>query len=66
MAYSKIKNYNEAILSYEQAIKFNSSKKATTKALYEVSKLKIEMGDYYGASYTLERASSLEVDIKII
>lgn len=24
------------------------------------------MGDYYGASYTLERASSLEVDMKVI
>lgn len=47
-------------------MKFNSSRKATTKALYEVSKLKIELGDYYGASYTLERASSLDVDQKII
>lgn len=34
LAYSKISNYNDAILSYEQAIKFNTSKKATTKALY--------------------------------
>lgn len=59
LAYSKINNYNEAILSYEQAIKFNTSKKATTKALYEITKLKIDMGDYYGASYTLERANSL-------
>jgi tetratricopeptide (TPR) repeat protein len=66
LAYAKMKNFNEAILAFEQAIKFNSSKKATTKALYEVSKLKIELGDYYGASYTLERASSLEVDVKII
>ena len=41
LAFSKMKNYNEAILAFEQAIKFNSSKKATTKALYEVSKLKI-------------------------
>lgn len=47
-------------------MKFNSSRKATTKALYEVSKLKIELGDYYGASYTLERASSLDVDQKVI
>lgn len=41
LAYSKSNNYNEAILSYEQAIKFNTSKKATTKALYEICKLKI-------------------------
>lgn len=66
LAFSKMKNYNEAILAYEQAIKFNSSRKATTKALYEVSKLKIQLGDYYGASYTLERASTLDVDQKVI
>lgn len=66
LAYSKINNYNDAILSYEQAIKFNTSKKATTKALYEISKLKIDQGDYYGASYTLERANSLEIDMKVI
>lgn len=34
LAFAKMKNFNEAILAYEQAIKFNSSKKATTKALY--------------------------------
>ncbi len=62
----KDKNYNESILSYEQAIKFNTSKKATTKALYEIAKLKIEMADFYGASYTLERATSLDVDLKVI
>lgn len=61
-----MKNYNEAILAFEQAIKFNSSRKATTKSLYEVSKLKIELGDYYGASYTLERAGTLDVDQKVI
>ena len=31
-----------------------------------MSKLKIELGDYYGASYTLERAGTLDVDQKII
>ncbi len=40
-AYAKGKNYNEAILSFEQAIKINNSKKATTKSLYEIVKLKI-------------------------
>ena len=65
-AYSKVNNYNEAILSYEQAIKFNTSKRATTKALYEITKLKIDIGDYYGASYTLERSNSLEVEPKVL
>ena len=34
VAWAKLRNYNEAILAYEQAIKFNTSRKATTKALY--------------------------------
>jgi hypothetical protein len=34
--------------------------------LYEIAKLKIDQGDYYGASYTLERANSLEIDMKVI
>lgn len=66
LAYTKINNYNDAILSYEQAIKFNTSRKATTKALYEIAKLKIDMGDMYGASYTLERANSLDIDMKVL
>jgi cytochrome c-type biogenesis protein CcmH/NrfG len=33
-AFTKTKNYNDAILSYEQAIKYNTSKRATTKALH--------------------------------
>ena len=37
----KCRNFNDALLSFEQAIKHNSSKKATTKALYEIAKIKI-------------------------
>lgn len=56
----------DAILSYEQAIKFNNSKKAVTKSLYEIAKLKIEQRDFYGAFYQLTRAEFLDVDIKVI
>ena len=48
-----IENVNEALLSYEQAIKHNNSRKAVTKALYEITKIKIEARDYYQAFYTL-------------
>jgi hypothetical protein len=34
--------------------------------LYEIAKLKIDQGDFYGANYTLERAHSLEIDMKVI
>lgn len=44
---------NEAIICYEQAIKFNSNKKAVTRSIYELTKIKIEHRDYYEALYTL-------------
>ena len=42
-----IENLNEALLSFEQAIKHNNSRKAVTKSLYEIAKIKIELRDYY-------------------
>ena len=32
---------NEAIICYEQAIKFNTNKKAVTRSIYEIAKIKI-------------------------
>ncbi|KAM3146723.1 hypothetical protein pb186bvf_001253 [Paramecium bursaria] len=63
---AKQNQIQDAILSYEQAIKFNNSKKAVTKSLYEIAKLKIEQRDFYGAFYQLTRAEFLDVDIKVI
>lgn len=57
---------NEAILSYEQSLKFNNNHKAVTKALYEIAKIKIEMRDYYHAFHTLCRADYLDVDKKCL
>ena len=44
---NKLENLSDAILSFEQAIKHNNSRKAVTKALYEIAKIKIELRDYY-------------------
>lgn len=44
---------NEAVICYEQAIKFNTNKKAVTRSIYEIAKIKIEHRDYYEALYTL-------------
>jgi tetratricopeptide (TPR) repeat protein len=66
LVFYNIRNFNDAILCYEQAIKHNSSKKAVTKSIYEIAKIKIELRDFYGASYTLERAESLDVDKKVL
>lgn len=57
---------NEAIICYEQAIKFNSNKKAVTRSIYELAKLKIEHRDYYEALYTLERANFLDVEERVL
>ncbi len=57
---------NEAIICYEQAIKFNSNKKAVTRSIYELAKIKIQHRDYYEALYTLERAKFLDIEEKVI
>jgi tetratricopeptide (TPR) repeat protein len=41
LIYNKKKNYNEAIICYEQAIKFNGNRKAVTRSIYEIAKIKI-------------------------
>lgn len=57
---------NEAIICYEQAIKFNTNKKAVTRSIYELAKIKIEHRDYYEALYTLERAKFLDIEERVI
>ncbi|CAD8053664.1 unnamed protein product [Paramecium sonneborni] len=58
----KIKNPTEALLCFEQAIKHNNSKKAVTKSLYEIAKMKIEQRDFYAAYHTLNRSSMLDTE----
>ena len=53
---------NDDIICYEQAIKYNTNKRAVTRAIYEITKIKIENRDYYEALYTLERAQYLDID----
>ncbi|EGR32790.1 hypothetical protein IMG5_070720, partial [Ichthyophthirius multifiliis] len=55
---------NEALLSFEQAIKYNNSSKAIVKSLQEIAKIKIQFRDYYQAYYTLQRANYLDIDNK--
>ena len=57
---------NDAIVCYEQAIKFNTNKKAVTRSIYEIAKIKIEHRDYYEALYTLERAKYLDIEERVI
>ena len=57
---------NQAIICYEQAIKYNTNKKAVTRSIYEIAKIKILHRDYYEALYTLERAQHLDIEEKVI
>ncbi|CAD8205734.1 unnamed protein product [Paramecium octaurelia] len=54
--------FNEAILSFEQSITENHSKKAVTKSLIEIAKIKIDQKDFYSAYYTLQRVDHLDVE----
>ncbi|CAD8142066.1 unnamed protein product [Paramecium pentaurelia] len=58
----KTKNTTEALLCFEQAIKHNNSKKAVTKSLYEIAKMKIEQRDFYAAFHTLNRSALLDTE----
>ncbi|CAK95205.1 unnamed protein product (macronuclear) [Paramecium tetraurelia] len=58
----KQKRLQDALLAFEQSIKFNSEKKPVTKSLYEIVKIKIEQNDYYSAQHELDRAAYLDVD----
>ncbi|CAK74957.1 unnamed protein product (macronuclear) [Paramecium tetraurelia] len=58
----KIKNNTEALLCFEQAIKHNNSKKAVTKSLYEIARMKLEQRDFYAAYHTLNRSSMLDTE----
>ncbi|CAK58296.1 unnamed protein product (macronuclear) [Paramecium tetraurelia] len=58
----KTKNPTEALLCFEQAIKHNNSKKAVTKSLYEIAKMKIEQRDFYAAFHTFNRSALLDTD----
>lgn len=47
LIFTKKRNFNEAIICYEQAIKYDMHKKAVARSIYEIAKIKIEQRDYY-------------------
>jgi len=54
--YSKQKNSNDAILHFEQVLKFSEEKYYSGNALYEMAKIRIKQKDFYEAFFTLQRA----------
>ena len=54
--YTKTNDVNNAILHFEQVLKFNSEKYYSGNALYEMAKIRIKQQDFYEAFFTLQRA----------
>ena len=47
--------FNESILSLEQVIYLNHSKKMCAKSVFQIAKAKIEQKDFYSAQHHLKR-----------
>lgn len=57
-------NLTEAALCLEQVVKYDSSKKFSGAAIYDLGAIKIKQKDYYGAMHTFQRATDTNVEIK--
>jgi tetratricopeptide (TPR) repeat protein len=52
---SEAGDYKEAIIVYEQVIKFDATDKLAPIALSSIAKIKIELKDFYGAFFAFSR-----------
>ena len=59
-----LENLAEAALCLEQVVKYDSSKKFSGAAIYDLGAIKIKLKDYYGAMHTFQRATDTNVEIK--
>ena len=56
--FRKLGGENDAILSFEQAIKYDEEGQSlTANALYNIGCIKIEQKDFYGAMFTFDRVT---------
>ena len=57
--FRKLGSENDAILSFEQAIKYDEEggNPLTANALYNIGCIKIEQKDFYGAMFTFDRVT---------
>ena len=59
-----LENLAEAALCLEQVVKYDSCKKFSGAAIYDLGAIKIKLKDYYGAMHTFQRATDTNVEIK--
>jgi tetratricopeptide (TPR) repeat protein len=57
------KQFSQAVITYEQAIKLNKSETATIKSLHDIAIIKIKECDIYAAYYTLDRVEEIPENI---
>ena len=53
-------------MNFEQSLRCNNNKKAITRSLYELAKIKIDQKDFYQAYHILQRSEYLDVDMDIL
>lgn len=58
--FDRLKEYSEAALCYEQAIKFDKDLKYTPACVLHLGAIKIREKDFYGALYTFKRTSEIK------
>ncbi|OMJ87536.1 hypothetical protein SteCoe_10711 [Stentor coeruleus] len=57
-------NLIDAAVSLEQVIKYDTSKKYTGAAIYNLGAIKIKQRDFYGAHFTFQRAIEQRIEIE--
>ncbi len=54
-------NYSEAMLNFEQVIKYDKDGHKAMEAILQMAKIKVKEKDFYGTYYTLQRATKLNL-----
>ena len=51
---------NDAVLHFEQVVKYNAEEFLSANALFEIAKLRIKQKDFYEAYYNLKRVAQFD------
>jgi len=57
----KTEDLNNALINFEQVIKYDKEGKATITAITKIAKIKLKEKDFYGAHHTLQRPTVLNI-----
>lgn len=57
----KTEDVNNALINFEQVIKYDKEGKVTITAITKIAKIKLKQKDFYGAHHTLQRPTVLNI-----